>query len=452
MSSDETWNLLQEGITAAKAGERAKAREALQRVVEADENNAQAWLWLSEVVTTFEDREVCLENVLALDPNNEPARKGLEWVHAQIAATPEIEPPSILPHIETDQLRAQEARVKFDFSGDEFDSPLLCVYCGRLTNEDDTRCPQCGRRLYHSALKRERPAWVWVAWVVGIVDTLASLGMLLVLLMILAGAITAARFGNRSVDVIQLALMYFGESGSIPAQAQTAVLTVLPREIFFFRLGYSLFAAIVTLGLPSRKRVFHLLYIAGVALGALLLYFNANINRVFISSGAATTGLQGIVQVLIFEVLGVFITATTVLIGLLLLLKGIFVFLMEDDFAVATERLWSVIDQNVRESTTAFIRAKNYMKRNMWTLAAMYLRKGITLQPTLVEYHLALAESYAHLGRYRQSLDVLTQAERLQPDSAVIHQLRDVIVGLESQASLKAYENLPPVIWDDYDE
>ncbi len=88
-------DLLRKGIAAAKAGQREQARDHLMRVVEQDEENTVAWLWLSGLVESWEDREVCLENVLSLDPDNEAARKGLDrlrqqstaqWLHEGIAA------------------------------------------------------------------------------------------------------------------------------------------------------------------------------------------------------------------------------------------------------------------------------------------------------------------------------------------------------------------------------
>ena len=77
--------LLEEGIAAAKAGQKEQARQCLMRVVEADETNEQAWLWLSGVVESLEDRQVCLENVLALNPDSGPAKKGLAWITQQRA-------------------------------------------------------------------------------------------------------------------------------------------------------------------------------------------------------------------------------------------------------------------------------------------------------------------------------------------------------------------------------
>ena len=68
---------LQQGIAAVKVGERRQARDLLLRVVEQDENNVSAWLWLSAVVDSPEDQEVCLSNVLALDPSNQAAARGM---------------------------------------------------------------------------------------------------------------------------------------------------------------------------------------------------------------------------------------------------------------------------------------------------------------------------------------------------------------------------------------
>jgi hypothetical protein len=76
-------DLLRRGIAAAKEGQRDRARDLLMRVVEQDEENISAWMWLSGVVDDLEDREICMENVLTLDPDNEVARRGLAWVRTE---------------------------------------------------------------------------------------------------------------------------------------------------------------------------------------------------------------------------------------------------------------------------------------------------------------------------------------------------------------------------------
>jgi len=77
--------LMEEGITAAKAGQKERARQCLMQVVEADENNEKAWLWLSGVVESLEGKQICLENVLVLNPDSGLAKKGLAWIAQQQA-------------------------------------------------------------------------------------------------------------------------------------------------------------------------------------------------------------------------------------------------------------------------------------------------------------------------------------------------------------------------------
>jgi Flp pilus assembly protein TadD len=73
----DTSDLLRQGIAYAKAGRKEEARDILLQVVELDEQNESAWLWLSSVVDSADDKAVALENVLALNPNNEWAKRGL---------------------------------------------------------------------------------------------------------------------------------------------------------------------------------------------------------------------------------------------------------------------------------------------------------------------------------------------------------------------------------------
>jgi len=84
-------DLLRQGIAASKAGQKAKARELLEQAIAADEYSATAWLWLSGAVDTNEDRRICLENVLTLEPENAFAKKGLAMLGP--APEPETAPP-----------------------------------------------------------------------------------------------------------------------------------------------------------------------------------------------------------------------------------------------------------------------------------------------------------------------------------------------------------------------
>ena len=68
---------LANGIKAAKQGRKTQARTILYQVLDQEPRNETAWVWLSYVVETPEDRQVCLENVLTLNPENQYAQRGL---------------------------------------------------------------------------------------------------------------------------------------------------------------------------------------------------------------------------------------------------------------------------------------------------------------------------------------------------------------------------------------
>jgi hypothetical protein len=69
---------LNDAITVIRTGNTERGREILEEILETDESNEEVWLWLSSVVDNNEDREICLENVLAINPDNIVAQRGLE--------------------------------------------------------------------------------------------------------------------------------------------------------------------------------------------------------------------------------------------------------------------------------------------------------------------------------------------------------------------------------------
>jgi hypothetical protein len=69
--------LLAQGISAAKAGDKALARHLLSRAVQLNPASEMAWLWLSGALDTSQARAFCLRKVLDLNPGNQAARRGL---------------------------------------------------------------------------------------------------------------------------------------------------------------------------------------------------------------------------------------------------------------------------------------------------------------------------------------------------------------------------------------
>lgn len=69
-------NYLQQGIVAAKAGDKRRAFDLLTRAAEDPATSEQAWLWLSGVVNDDPERLFCLNNVLRINSANAAASRG----------------------------------------------------------------------------------------------------------------------------------------------------------------------------------------------------------------------------------------------------------------------------------------------------------------------------------------------------------------------------------------
>jgi hypothetical protein len=69
---------LELAITAIRSGRKEEGRQLLNLLIQQNPNNEMAWLWMSSVVNTDEQRARCLYHVLAINPDNELARRGLQ--------------------------------------------------------------------------------------------------------------------------------------------------------------------------------------------------------------------------------------------------------------------------------------------------------------------------------------------------------------------------------------
>ena len=80
---------VQAGIVATRRGQRQEARELFQQALRENLQNEQVWLWMSLVVDSPAEKQVCLERALFIDPNNQGARVELEKI-AAISARNEL--------------------------------------------------------------------------------------------------------------------------------------------------------------------------------------------------------------------------------------------------------------------------------------------------------------------------------------------------------------------------
>jgi Tfp pilus assembly protein PilF len=78
---------LQQAISLIKAGKKQEGGRLLNQVLKADPANEAAWLWAARIVGTDEKRIYCLNQALALNPQNQIARQALAKLEARTAAT-----------------------------------------------------------------------------------------------------------------------------------------------------------------------------------------------------------------------------------------------------------------------------------------------------------------------------------------------------------------------------
>src|SRR5918911_236857 len=119
-------DLLAKGKQSALAGQRELAREMLAYVVYLDPKNAEGWLWLSGVVDFPQQVRYCLERTLRIEPDNERAKRGLEWLDAR--------------QKEIDEARAAAERVKPYWQTSK-PKPLLNLVKGTKTASGETHRP-----------------------------------------------------------------------------------------------------------------------------------------------------------------------------------------------------------------------------------------------------------------------------------------------------------------------
>ena len=423
-------DLLRQGITAARAGDKETARNLLMRVVEQDEGNATAWLWLSGVVESLNDREVCLENVLALDPQNQAARQGLEWLRSQ-QATPVYKPPLIsesqsrgkpltpaaailrgaLPEPESPQAAPEivspllsvmppaesespKALAGAEAALIEFDDEYLCPYCAAPTKHKDRQCTACKGRLWRSSRRKtEGSYWFWML-MGGLILSLAGRVYLFAFQSWLALGPLAARLETPE----QLLWLYLGRPTLPPDVAEAITRRVTVTDFWSFVISVAVQMGLIAL-LYLRWRP---LYWIGVAVASIHLVYA--LIQVLSNAGPLTLSSLLISSVLILVLLSI-----------------------EEDFIVEYERILCAPDKGVRTHSAFYARGREYARKKMWALAAIHFRRAAGNAPGNVAYHLALVAAYLQLNHLERAEYTLREAKRLEPENPRVRELSDLI-------------------------
>jgi hypothetical protein len=95
-------SFLENGITAAKNGDKTNAIQYFRQALQENPKDIAAWLWMSALVNDAEQKKICYQRVLAIDSKNEHALKGM----AQLGLAPKESPRN--PTNETHPLPARQ--------------------------------------------------------------------------------------------------------------------------------------------------------------------------------------------------------------------------------------------------------------------------------------------------------------------------------------------------------
>ncbi|WP_420642259.1 TFIIB-type zinc finger domain-containing protein [Candidatus Leptofilum sp.] len=130
--------LLRQGVAATKAGNKDEAFHYLSWVLRTDSSEkqqAQAWLWLSEVYEEPAHKRNCLEQVLAFDPTHGVARRGLALLDGRLQAKDVVDPNKISQTVSeepeqtaAEQFNCPQCAGKLQFLADG--KTLRCGFCG----------------------------------------------------------------------------------------------------------------------------------------------------------------------------------------------------------------------------------------------------------------------------------------------------------------------------------
>lgn len=379
---------LQDGIAAAQAGRADRARALLLRVIEVDEHNVQAWYWLSRVVESPQEREICLENVLTLDPSHTAVQAELAELRRQRVEAEAAELLSEQVLKAAIPLTAEEQLI-----ADAAVEPLHCPYCGALTGAGDRQCPVCARDLYVKEPKsKDHSMYSWglvVGWF-----ALANYTWLgVVVYYLFSGVASAADASPRAGSTFKTLGELLGLEGSGTGVVDLPLAPVLLAEGMIFVVSL-----LVAWGLYRRIRFFYWLTVA------LLLF-------------SPLTIVYQVVTAESVSLLGVVIQG-----GIFLWAIG-FAFMAYDEFTWVEHRLDATVDRDVESHSALYARGRDHAGQEMWAKAASHWSKAVALSPGHPEYRTALASAYINLGQPERALEHLHKVRQIEPHNPRVREL-----------------------------
>ena len=394
--SVQAW--LKAGITAVKQGDPVQGRQLLESVLAADAHNETAWLWMSGVVETTEERQLCLENVLALNPDHQLAQKGLaklasagtptaktgqtqtvrrEYAPISTAAallypesqvkTWEWRDPTAVQS--TKATPGYQALEKYDDIWTK-DVPI-CGYCAQELAYEDLRCPRCKKKLIVQSFRYpDASASLTIFWV--LLLGISQFFLLQLLYNILAQRNLFAAVSS-GIMVVIFAGLAFGVGWRQPLAHVTAIYMLI-AVILFSLLRWVLPADLVALGVANMDP----------AIQQFVLPLTSRLGetiRIFILTGS---------------ILGLFYA----------IVKA------GPDFDRVSVRQVATLTKGPTSAADFNAAATQLARKGLWATAVLHWQNAAAKAPQQIAYQESLGRAYDTLGFYERSLDVLHSARQ----------------------------------------
>ena len=400
MPGESVQERLEAGITAVKSGNLIQGRDLLEAVLEVDERNESAWLWLSGAVETAEERQICLENVLAINPQNALAQKGLAKLAGTALADAQTQAGQVqtvtrtyAPLSTASALLYPESQTKTWEWRDPTAVPdkastvgyqqnesyhdvwsregPLCGYCAQELTPEDVRCPQCKNALMVSSFRYPRASTHLTAlWVL-----VLGVGQLLLL---------------------------------------QAIYNVLAQENVFAAVGNGLMMVVfvgLAIGIHYRQSWAHLtaIYLLVAVILVSLLRWIVPPDAEWLGLASLDPAIQNFVLPLttgLGETIRLFLLVAALLALFYAIVKA------GSDFERVMVRQEAVLTKGPTNAADYNMVATRLARNDLWATAVLHWQRAAAQAPNHLAYQESLGRAYAKLGFYERSLDVLRFAHQ----------------------------------------
>ncbi len=403
MESEDNQKLLAKGIDAVQRGDWAEAVEHLLEAVECDRENEQAWLWLSRAVESDEQKKICLENVLVLDPEYEFAKEELDKLSISkydkdininykvverdlTALTPagailypermvkrwqwqDTQPVHKAPEITYKQTS------RYDDIWEREDD--LCAYCSTVVPQEAARCTGCGQKLTSSHYSEPKASGNLIVFFV-LVLAVGQLFFIQIFLDIIVGSQLTAVLWHGFIFCALIILSVLIAFRHPAGYVGTILLLLIILTILIVE-------GLTDVSVDSAISTF-----SGVD------YFLKMAENPFLT---LANPLQDFIRP--FQIITI----------VLALLYGILT--VGPDFEKSRSRLVAQIEKGLFEASDYFFVGKRYAEKGMWASAILHFRIAVAKEPTRPAFQRSLGFAYAQLGFFERALDVLESVKGL---------------------------------------